>query len=173
MESILYFSYGSNMLAERLQERCKSAQAVGIAWVDGYSLAFSKKSIDGSGKGTLVTSSDPAARVYGVLFKLAMSDRDHLDRFEGAAYERQDNFAVMTGEEAEPKPVTTYLAIAAEVDPARRLYDWYLQLVIAGAEQGKLPADYIERLHSIENGPDPDPKRKTRTDALALIKKVG
>ena len=51
--TFLYFSYGSNMLTERLRARCPSANCIGIATATGYALEFSKSSVDGSGKATL------------------------------------------------------------------------------------------------------------------------
>ena len=44
MATFTYFAYGSNMLLERLQKRCKTASFLGLAVAHGYTLAFSKKS---------------------------------------------------------------------------------------------------------------------------------
>lgn len=90
MEPILYFAYGSNMLAQRLTARCSSARVHCIGAVAGYALAFSKKSKDGSGKATLIASKDRASSVQGVVFELARNELDELDRSEGRGkgYER-------------------------------------------------------------------------------------
>jgi hypothetical protein len=52
--SFLFFAYGSNMLTERLRERCPDARPLGTAIARGYLLSFSKRSKDGSAKATLV-----------------------------------------------------------------------------------------------------------------------
>lgn len=68
MASVPYFAYGSNMLTERLQARCKSAKVRCVGSADGYRLAFSKKSQDGSGKATI--RPDEASGVYGIVFDI-------------------------------------------------------------------------------------------------------
>ena len=49
-----YFADGSNMMTARLLGRCPSAKVVSLAHADGYKLAFSKLSVDTSGKATLI-----------------------------------------------------------------------------------------------------------------------
>ena len=53
--SFLFFAYGSNMLTDRLRERCPDARPLGAAIARGYVLSFSKRSRDGSSKATLLT----------------------------------------------------------------------------------------------------------------------
>lgn len=40
---MLYFAYGSNMNWDRMKDRCSSACFVGIATLEGYKLAFTRK----------------------------------------------------------------------------------------------------------------------------------
>lgn len=65
MDTFLYFAYGSNMLTSRLLARCRSAKTVGLATCLGHRLTFEKRSIDGSGKATML--GDLAHAVPGVL----------------------------------------------------------------------------------------------------------
>ena len=58
--SFLFFAYGSNMLTERVRERCPDARPLGAAIARGYVLSFSKRSKDGSSKATLLTTADGA-----------------------------------------------------------------------------------------------------------------
>ena len=67
MTKFLCYAYGSNMLTERLKARCTSALPVGIAFRRGFAIAFSTRSVDGSGKATLLPQSDPASLAWGVL----------------------------------------------------------------------------------------------------------
>jgi hypothetical protein len=117
MKSIRYFAYGSNMLSQWLTTRCKSALVHGIASVAGYTLAFSKKSIDGSGKAMLVPSADPASKVYGVVFDIPESEMGELDRSEGRGkgYERSQDFAVTALADGETLRIMTYMADAKSV----------------------------------------------------------
>lgn len=173
MTSILYFAYGSNMLEQRLQKRCRSARAIGAGWAEGYSLAFSKKSKDGSGKATLAKAADPASRVYGVIFSLDLNDQDALDREEGQGYERVGGFRITAAPDAKPLDAITYIARQDRIETELFPYDWYLNLVIAGAEQADLPEDYIDHLRRAQSAPDPDPDRPTHIQALRLLKSIG
>ena len=74
--SFLFFAYGSNMLTERLRERCPDARPLGAAIARGYVLSFSKRSKDGSSKATLLTTTDGAKQdAYGVLFEIPLGQR--------------------------------------------------------------------------------------------------
>lgn len=173
MAPILYFAYGSNMLKQRLVKRCKSAHAVGSAWAEGYALSFSKQSKDRSGKATLVKSDNAASRVYGVLFDIDPADLPALHREEGKGYERIANFPVQRGDGDKPLDVFTYIASADRTDPALLPYDWYLSLIIAGAERANLPENYVQALRAEKSMPDSDPDRASHVEALALLKAVG
>src|SRR5580700_1565214 len=93
MDTFKYFAYGSNMLTERLHERCKSAKAIGVAVAFGHRLEFSKRSRDDSGKATIVRSNKSEEHVFGVVFEVVISERAALDKAEGVGtgYERIDN----------------------------------------------------------------------------------
>ena len=117
------------MLHSRLQARCPSAKPLGNAKAQGYRLEFSKKSVDGSGKATLVASDD-GSKIPGILYTISDEDQVKLDRAEGAGsgYERLNDFLVET--EDGPKIAITYLADMTESNLIP--YDWYLALVVAG-----------------------------------------
>lgn len=170
MELIRYFAYGSNMLEQRLQKRCKSARVSGVASVTGYRLAFCKKSKDGSGKATLVA--DPAGQVFGAVFYIAAKDAAELDRIEGRGngYERIEELTVLSYPDGKPITVTAYIADDDFRDSALQPYDWYLDLVVAGAEQHQLPTDYIQRLRVRPSLADPLLDRKQRHEALELLR---
>lgn len=160
------------MLTQRLQKRCKSTRVIGPAWVDGYNLAFHKRSKDGSGKATLIETDDAAARAYGVIFSIDEKETDDLDRAEGAGYACIKDFKVFS-DPTTTVEVITYLAAPEACDAALVPYDWYRDLVIAGAQQNDLPDDYIKRLEAVAADPDPLPNRPERLAALALLKKAG
>jgi hypothetical protein len=133
MVSFLYFAYGSNMLTTRLRARCPSAEPLGLAYAQGYRLAFSKPGRDGSVKGHLTPAR--RSRQPGVLFSIDLAERDALDRAEGlgVGYDRVDDFAVRRAGTAAVVRASTYLA--RQPAPALLPYDWYLALVIAGARE--------------------------------------
>jgi gamma-glutamylcyclotransferase len=171
MTLIPYFAYGSNMLLQRLQGRCKSARFHSLASVPGYKVVFSKRSTDGSGKATLVKTTADNARVYGVVFHLSEEEFDTLDDFEGVGngYYRQDDFRVEVGSDAKLLTVSTYFGMDGYLDPKLQPYDWYLGLVIAGAEQNGLPENYVAALRANPSRIDPNPKRPSRLEAQRVL----
>lgn len=169
---VLYFAYGSNMLAERLRERCPSATFKTVAYADDWAFFFSKISKDGSGKATLFPSD--GERTYGVVYELDPSELGKLDRAEGRGngYERDDHFIVHDQNNIKIK-VITYLAEPASCDPKRVPYDWYWQLCLAGAERNNLPPLQIERIRQSRHIKDPKFDRESRTKALKILEEIG
>lgn len=166
--SFQYFAYGSNMLSSRLIARCPSAKVVGTATAQDHSLEFSKKSVDGSGKATLVKQR-VGMRTPGVLFEIDAAERDELDRFEGAGkgYDRVDDFKIETW--GQTFTATTYLASETHDDLVP--FDWYLALIVAGALEHKLGDEHVDRLRAIVHFPDPQTSRKSRIAALEALAK--
>jgi hypothetical protein len=170
MGAIQYFAYGSNMLSERLKARCPSARACGTACADGYTLSFTKKSSDGSGKATLYT--EAGRQAFGVVFELDEDDLKNLDKAEGVGngYDRIGGYWVRVQASGEQMKTVTYLASPEYIDQSLKPYDWYLSLVLAGARQHGLPSEYIEALAAVPSICDSKPKRKSRLEALGLLR---
>jgi gamma-glutamylcyclotransferase len=146
-DTFLYFAYGSNMLAKRLQapERCPSARALGIAELRGYELRWHKRSKkDHSGKCDVVPSAIDRALVLGVLFEIPNKEQSALDAAEGTDYRRENVTIICNGTE---RLAVAY--IAKTTDASCYPYTWYRALVIAGAKEHGLPAPYIVSLESV------------------------
>ncbi len=169
MAVIQYFAYGSNMLSERLHARCPSARVRGVAFVDNYSIAFWKRSQDGSGKATL--SPSIGGRAAGVVFDLDVTDLVSLDTAEGAGtgYDRVSKFLVRMESSGEQLATITYLASPSSIDQELKPYDWYWKLVLAGARQHDLPLGCVRKIEAMPWVEDPEPKRPSRIDALKLL----
>jgi gamma-glutamylcyclotransferase len=166
-----YFAYGSNMLTARLHFRCPGAEKIGPAFLTGYSLCFDKRSRDGSGKCTIRHTGNPSDVVHGVLFTIPQSQVPSLDRAEGEGTD-YDRVAI----QAETKndktvPAETYIAKVEKIDRHAIPYDWYLDLVVTGAEQHGLPKAYIEKLRRVRAFPDPMPQRRERLEAVKQLGK--
>ena len=149
------------MLAARLRARCPSARVIGRAEATGFHLTFDKIGQDGSGKATLVPGDGV---VPGVLFDLAAEDVHLLDRIEGLG-RGYDRVMLDLGGQG----VRAYLAPAPFRDAGMRAFDWYLALVLAGARQADLPAEWVARFAAEPAIPDPEPGRPRRIEALALL----
>lgn len=157
------------MLTERLKERCPTARPMCVASTEGFTLEFNKKSVDGSGKATLVAANALRGKVYGVLFEMNDVDLPALDRAEssGRGYCRNNNFVVRSG--GQEQAVVTYMAAPDAIEQNLRPYDWYLDLVLAGARQHRLPSVYIEELVTTLSVSDLAPNRESRLLALSLL----
>ena len=172
MATFTYFAYGSNMLLQRLQKRCPSAAFLGIAFANGYALNFNKKGLDGSGKATLVKSSDDGERVHGALFEIDLEDRQSLDDAEGHDYSRDDEFVVWQAGHAK-QTATTYIAKPTAIDENLVPYDWYKHLVLAGAVQARLPDIYVASIEAIKAISDPKQERDRRIEAITVLQEAG
>ena len=166
-----YFAYGSNLLTRRLTDplRAPSAVAVGIASVSGFVMRFHKIGTDRSGKCTLIPTGDDADVVYGVLYEFAPADLAGLDREEGVhlgGYARRSlRLRLPNGDPAE---AMTYIAGERYVDAACVPFDWYRDLVVAGAREHGLPTGpYVDKLERTPAIPDPDAARAA--DARRLL----
>jgi gamma-glutamylcyclotransferase len=172
--TFLYFAYGSNMLIEWLRDRCPSAKLIGVAVAANHKLVFGKRSIDKSGKATLVCSE--GVHTPGMVFEIAESERGFLDVAEGfrhdkpddpARYSRVDDFQIRIAETGNIVAATTYLA--NKLQDGLKPYDWYLALVIAGAIQHGLDSDHVKRLKETKF----DRTNDNRQKAICILKAAG
>ena len=160
-----YFAYGSNLLARRLRDRSRapSAVALGMASAHGFVMRFHKIGTDGSGKCTLIPSGNDADVVYGVLYEFADSDLAGLDREEGVhlgGYARRSlRLRLPSGGTTD---AMTYIAGDRYLDAACLPFDWYRDLVVAGAREHGLPPAYLRELERTPAVPDPDSARAGR-----------
>ncbi len=164
-----YFAYGSNLLTRRLTDlsRAPSAVALGVASAPGFVMRFHKIGTDGSGKCTLIPSVNDADAVYGVLYEVAESDLTGLDREEGVqlgGYARHSlRLRLPTGDTTE---AMTYIGGEPDIDAACVPFDWYRDLVVAGAREHALPPQYVEELARTPAAPDADAARAARARRL-------
>jgi gamma-glutamylcyclotransferase len=168
-----YFAYGSNMLTARIHSRCRGTKAIGRASLAGYTLRFDKRSSDGSAKCAIHSTSNPHDIVHGVLFEVPQAQVCRLDAAEGEGTEYERRPVRVEVENGEVVPAETYFAKEAKIDAAAKPYDWYLDLVIAGALTHELPETYVAALRNVQAKPDPHLKRPDRLQALEQLGKAG
>lgn len=161
---LLYFAYGGNLHPERFRQIVPSAEVAGTAVLDEHELRFHKRSRDGSAKCDVVGCM--GAQVHGVVYRLAASDGPRLDDAE-RGYDRSQ-VGVRLG--ATATQVFTYRARPDHMQPDLRPYDWYRDLVLAGARHHGFPASYVARIEAALVVQDPDPGRAR--DAAALLARL-
>lgn len=157
----IYAAYGSNLHPVRLIDRTPTARLKGTARVPGYSLRFHKRSMDGSGKCSILPGGDG---VYCAIYEMSAGDRRTLDDIEGKGYDEISLDVPGFGS------CFSYIAQPDFVDDRLAPYDWYKALVIAGTRLHDFPDDYIRRIDALRAPPDPDPGR--RAGQWALVRKV-
>lgn len=142
MAALHYFAFGSNLHRARLQGRAPSARALGPARLEGFRLCADKRSSDGSGK--LNLARDAAASVWGVAFRIEPEDLAALAGFEPGYLQIGVSVQLRGGGAL---AATTFLSEQRAV--GLRLQPGYRELVIAGAREHALPAEWIELLERL------------------------
>ena len=157
---LTYFAYGSNMLRQRLRARCPSARRLAVARLHGHRLAFDKRSWrDNTGKCRIEETGDAGDLVWGVLYDLDASDLTQLDRAEGAGNGHEIVTVDAQVDGTQVVPAFTYQAEPGFIDASLVPYDWYVELVVAGAKENGLPPAYVRGILSLPTIPDADPAR--------------
>lgn len=152
----LYFAYGSNMHSPRLRQRVGPAEFVDTARLPGYMVVFRKHGRDGSAKCDLEPLA--SATAWGVVYRLAEEQLPALDAAEGEGYRRK---AVVVATRNGLLDAFTYQARPGwRTDD--RPFDWYLELVLAGAHEHGLPEVYVTALAETRTRPDADAERARR-----------
>lgn len=163
-ELLHYLAYGSNLHPQRLRRRTPSAELAGTVPLPGWRLYFNKLShVDGSGKCHILHTGESTDLVYAAVFRLSPEDKPALDKIEGLGH----GYSEHTLNIERFGKVFLYLA---EPDAARdpvKPFDWYKQLVAAGARYHGFPDDYISTIQATESKSDPDSAR--HHEHLALL----
>jgi len=136
----------------RLRERVPSAEIIGTYTLNEHALRFHKVSDDGSGKCDAYQTYDLSDLVIGVLFDINEKEKSALDNAEGLGHGYLAKTVTITSTTGDVDRAFTYYAI--QINPSLKPYSWYLNHVLVGAKQAKLPAPYlnvIEATKSIED----------------------
>lgn len=157
------FSYGSNMLLDRIKDRVDSVEVVDKHELKGFKLIFNKKCNDGSRKANIEETKDIEDSVWGVIHKIDLADKPILDKFEALGKGYQLTNFMLTIEE-DYRLIHYYVATEYRYLEIGKPYDCYLNLVIAGAKENGFPNEYIEQLKSIESKIDMDVKRREKNE---------
>jgi hypothetical protein len=137
-----YFAFGSNLASARLRERAPSARSLEAAQLAGYRLCLDKRASDGSGKVNLAP--DAGSAVWGVVFALDPREITLLDGFE-PGYARIPVSVALRGGGA--LDAHAYLSEQRAAGLRARL--WYKQLILDGAREHALPAEWIALLERL------------------------
>jgi gamma-glutamylcyclotransferase len=136
------------MAADVIAKLCPRHRCLGVARLDDYRLAFTRRSRKtGSGVADIVRA--PGQTVWGVLYEINDDELAAVDRKEGYnwAYTRVI-LPVRLGVGGSTRRAVTYTVRSkepAEVPPSRQ----YLSGIIAAAHERGLPDSYVAQLEAV------------------------
>ncbi len=168
--TVKIFAYGSNLHLQRMCARVPSARPIAIGFVTHYRISFHKRSVDGSAKADACYTADPDDRVWGVIYEIDSDEKPILDRYEflGTGYELEAVEVVASNRQ--PIEAMIYVALPEAIDHDCEPYYWYLQFVIRGAVQHRLPYCYTQSLLNVPSQDDPDEvRRRVNLEILASV----
>jgi len=142
------------MSTRRLVARVPSARVISVAELRGHRLEFHKLGKDGSAKCDVACTGDPTDVVYGVVFAISLSEKRKLDGIEGLGNGYAEKDVVVLSESGEEFKAATYYA--TNIDASLKPRDWYVEHVVRGSREHRLPVEYIKRIEAIESIPDPE-----------------
>lgn len=160
-DEIRVFSYGSNMLFNRIKTRAESARIYAKGYIEGYKLKFHKQSKkDGSGKANIFKTNNPKDIVWGIIVCIKKSDKPKLDGFEGLGNGYEEKPFIITLQDGKEFKTTAYVATDDYIDDNLKPYDWYYNFVVEGAKENNLAVEYIQDIEKIEFEIDSDESRR-------------
>ncbi|MBS0290857.1 MAG: gamma-glutamylcyclotransferase [Proteobacteria bacterium] len=165
-----YFAYGEKMCTAQLYNIVPNALCLGVVKAMGYKLFFHNKgSHDPSGKCNIMPVQDPACEIFGVLYEISPSDRYLLDKDQCLGYQNQE-ITLKVFPNLEDQLMTpmkgvfafTYIADKDNIFEDLVPYHWYKELIISGAKEHQLPAEYIHHLEQFSSTQDPNVQRANK-----------
>lgn len=165
---MIYFAYGSNLLTHRLEKRVGQVGVIGPGKLFGYRFAIDKISKkDGSLKADALYTGNQQDFVIGVLFRINPAAKERLDKEEGLGKGYNEKAVkVETSTVGETENAFTYVASSPDLTGKNKAYDWYMNIIVAGAGEHQLDAAYIQFLKSIPTKPDSDPTRNLQAEII-------
>lgn len=147
-----YFAYGSNMKRTQMASRTgpirDGDEAPRLALLRGYRFGFTVRSTDDLIYAN-ITLSAPDELVRGVLYRCGPAGMSILDDYE-AGYERRQ--VTVTDEAGRQYEATVYVSLPeCTVEPGLPTVR-YRDIVLAGAREWGLPAEYIQRIAELAEG---------------------
>ena len=153
-ERVWYFAYGSNMQpATFAGRRGITPTRTLAARVRDWRLVLDKTPLIPIGEAFANVRHDPGAETYGVVYEITPDDLAHVDLTEGVLIGNYERIEVMVEPLAPPSdgdaPTSAYTLTSdkrsAELIPS----EYYMALLIEGAETHGLPPEWIAMLRAV------------------------
>ena len=152
---VWYFAYGSNMQTATLCGRR------GIHFhralpgrARGWRLVLDKPGLVPTGNAFANIIPDATADVWGVLYQIDSGDLGHLDLTEGVLIGNYARIEIPVMPSSADAPLNAFTLVSEHRDLRLQPSTRYMELLIAGAEEHCLPADYVAFLRGIAAQPE-------------------
>lgn len=140
-EMFYYFAYGSNMNFKQMKKRCKNAQFLCRAYLEGYKFVYDGYSSKREGAvANIIPTNNKNNIVWGGLWLITKEDLEELDKYEGYPYSYDRQRVRVKNEKGEEFEAWVYLRSPKE--PGKPS-ESYLKIILEGARDCNLPEDYI------------------------------
>jgi cation transport regulator ChaC len=152
-----YFAYGSNMQSATLRgRRGIDFQRALPARAAGWRLVFDKPPLVPIGQSFANIIAEAGAEVLGVVFEVSEANLRQIDLTEGVLVGNYQRVEVAVTPLTAPSSatLTAFTLTSDHRDPALQPSHRYMELLIAGAREHGLPAEYIAFLRSIPALPE-------------------
>ncbi len=153
MSEVWYFAYGSNLQSATLRGRrgIDFRRAVPVRAL-GWRLVFDKPRLFGVESSVANIVPDPHATVLGVAFAMTVDDFAHVELTEGVGFGHyaRVELAVEALPPAPDAPAVAFSLSSDQRDPSLKPSTRYMSLIIDGALEHALPADWIDFLRAVD-----------------------
>jgi len=150
-ETVLHFAYGADMNPRQIAERCSWAKVVAVARLPDHALSFHghSEAWDGGEEAVVPT---PGQDLYGVVYRLSLSDADSLDAAQGVRLNGTGSYFHFPAEviSGDGSHLSVVLHKKDRLGAFRAPSKDYLDFIIAGAVSHSLPSAYIDLLRATE-----------------------
>jgi gamma-glutamylcyclotransferase len=150
-----YFAYGSNMQSDTLRGRrgVTFRRALPVR-APGWRVVFDKPPLFSIGEAFANIVPEPDATALGVAFEVGADDLAQIERSEGVSFGnyRRVELAVDPLAPCDDAPASAMSLASERRDPSLLPSTRYMALVIAGALEHGLPAEYLDTLRAIPAG---------------------
>ena len=148
--AVWYFAYGSNMQTATFRGRrgieFAEARSGRLA---GWRLVFDKPPLVPVGEAFANIIADPEATVLGALYRISEEDLGHIDLTEGVLIGNYQRIPVTVALHGSAETVEAFTLTCAQSDPTLKPSTRYMALLIEGAIEHGLPADYVDWLRTV------------------------
>jgi AIG2-like family len=154
-KTFFYFAYGSNLKLSEIRQSCPTAERKYPARLPDYAIVFPRKSI-GRQCGVASIEARAGSEVWGGVYEIPELEKGRLESREGFRPNRAlaansyvpENLTVFVdGDPAKPIDVMTFTANPQSNPPLPNTE--YKELIVAGAHEWNLEANYISQIKQI------------------------